>query len=101
METQIQDVDYEIDLNFQDISRLFVLPLEDNAVKTGNIGYFFTKIENNYIRTYDNILKIATGQGHDRPSGCLLDYCLLPTSKKTCTKKLSKTRAFNANPKVI
>lgn len=61
METQIQNVDYEIGLNFQDISRLFVLPFEDNAVKTGNTGYFFTKIEKNYIRTYGNILKIATG----------------------------------------
>ena len=100
MQTQIQNVDYEIDLNFQD-SRLFVLPFEDNVVKTGNTRYFFAKIEKNYIRTYGNILKIAAGQGHDRPTGCLLDHCLLPTSKKTNTKKLSKTRAFNANPKVI
>ena len=26
------------------------------------------------MRTYDNIQKIATGQGHDYTSGCLLDY---------------------------
>ena len=27
-----------------------------------------------YIRTYDNIRKIATGQGDDYTTGCLLDY---------------------------
>ena len=28
----------------------------------------------NDIRTYDNIRKIATGQGDDYTIGCLLDY---------------------------
>ena len=27
-----------------------------------------------YLRTYDNIQKIATGQGNDYTVGCLLDY---------------------------
>ena len=26
------------------------------------------------LRTYDNIQKIATGQGDDYTTGCLLDY---------------------------
>ena len=28
----------------------------------------------NHLRTYDNIRKIATGQGDDYTTGCLLDY---------------------------
>ena len=30
----------------------------------------------NYIRTYDNIWRIATGQGNDYTTGCLLDYII-------------------------
>ena len=29
---------------------------------------------NNYIKTCENIRKIATGEGDDHPTGCLLDY---------------------------
>ena len=29
---------------------------------------------NNYIKTCENIRKIATGEGDDYPTGCLLDY---------------------------
>ena len=28
----------------------------------------------NYIKTYDNIRKITTGQGDDYTTGCLLNY---------------------------
>ena len=28
----------------------------------------------NYIKTYENIWKIATGQGYDYTTCCLLDY---------------------------
>ena len=34
---------------------------------------FDKTIENN-LRTYDNIRKIAIGQGVDYTAGCLLDY---------------------------
>ena len=29
---------------------------------------------NSMIKTYENIRKIATGQGNDYTTGCLLDY---------------------------
>ena len=29
---------------------------------------------NNDVKTYENIRKIATGQGDDYTTGCLLDY---------------------------
>ena len=34
----------------------------------------FDQAVQSYTRTYDNIQKIATGQGDDYTTGCLLDY---------------------------
>ena len=35
---------------------------------------FFDQQKNSNLKTYDNITKIATGQGDDYTTGCLLDY---------------------------
>ena len=35
---------------------------------------FFDQPVKDYMRIYDNIQKIATGQGDDYTTGCLLDY---------------------------
>ena len=35
---------------------------------------FFDQPINNNIKTYENIRKIATGQGDNYTTGCLLDY---------------------------
>ena len=35
---------------------------------------FFDQPINNDVKTYENIRKIATGQGDDYATGCLLDY---------------------------
>ena len=35
---------------------------------------FFDQLIKYYLKTYDNIRKIATGQGDDYITGCLLDY---------------------------
>ena len=35
---------------------------------------FFDQLLKNDLRTYDVIQKIATGQGDDYSTGCLLDY---------------------------
>ena len=34
---------------------------------------FFNPSLKNNLRTYENIQKITTGQGHDYTTGCLLD----------------------------
>ena len=34
----------------------------------------FDQPVNNNLRKYDNIRKIATGQGDDYTAGCLVDY---------------------------
>ena len=36
-------------------------------------NFFHQPVKNN-LKTYDNIRKIATGQGDDYTTGCLLDY---------------------------
>ena len=35
---------------------------------------FFDQPINSNLKTYENIRKIATGQGDDYTTGCLLDY---------------------------
>ena len=44
----------------------------------------------NDIRTYHNIQKIATGQGDDYTTGCLLDYPYFKEYYKLIAKDLSK-----------
>ena len=42
------------------------------------------------LRTYDNIQKIATGQGDDYTTGCLQDYPYYKKYHKMTTIDLSK-----------
>ena len=35
---------------------------------------FFDQPVKIYLKTFENIQKIATGQGYDHATGCLLDY---------------------------
>ena len=51
--------------------------------------------------TYDNIWKIATGQGDEYTSGCLLDYNYFKNCYKMIAIDLSKQQALNADPKAI
>ena len=51
--------------------------------------------------TYDNIRKIATGQGDEYISGCLLDYNYFENCYKMIAIDLSKQQALNADRKAI
>ena len=42
----------------------------------------FDQLIKNYIKTYDTIRKIATGQGDNYTTGCLLDYTYLKENYK-------------------
>ena len=53
------------------------------------------------MRTYDNIQKIATGQGDDYTTGCLLDYNYFNKHFKMIAIDLSKQQALNADPKGV
>ena len=84
-------MDYLIDPVFQWVNRLIVLSFKDNAIRTRQKEYFLPKVEikdynfmagrkNEFdqpirknIKTYENITKTATGQGHDYTTGFLLD----------------------------
>ena len=57
-------------------------------------------IEND-LKTYGNIRKIATGQGDNCTTGCLLDY---PNFKKYCkliALDLSEKQKLDVDPKAI
>ena len=47
-------------------------------------------------RTYDNIQKIATGQGDDYTTACLLDYTYFKDHYKMTATDLSKQQALDA-----
>ena len=61
----------------------------------------FEQLEKNDLITYENIRKIATGQGDNYTSGCLLDYNYFKSYYKTVAINLSKQKALDADPKVI
>ena len=61
---------------------------------------FDQPIKNNKI-TYENIRKIATGQGDDYTTGCLLDYVYFKKYYKMIAIDLSKQQALDADPRAI
>ena len=56
---------------------------------------------NNYFKTYENIREIATGQGDDYTTGCLLDYSYFKDHYKMIAIDLSKQQALDADPIAI
>ena len=61
----------------------------------------FDQLIKNYIKTYDTIRKIATGQGDNYTTGCLLDYTYLKENYKLIAIDLSKQQGLDADPKAI
>ena len=89
---QNPNLNHLIEPKFQGFNRLFVLAFENDTQGTSHSGYYLPNVElkdynviingenffdqtvkNNKV-TYENIRKIATGQGDDYTTGCLLDY---------------------------
>ena len=85
-----------------------MLSFQNDADRTVHTGYFLPKVEikdcnvkidgrnffdqpmNDDIKTYENIKKIATGQGDDYRTGCLLDYLYFKENYKMIATDLSK-----------
>ena len=63
-------------------------------------NFFHQPIKDDKI-TYDNIRKIATGQGDDYTTGCLLDYAYFKKYYKMIATDLSKQKALDADPRAI
>ena len=55
----------------------------------------------NDLKRYDNIQKIATGQGDDYATGCLLDYNYFKRYFKMIAIDLRKQQALDADAKAI
>ena len=99
--------------------RLFVLAFENDAQRTSNKRYYIPNVEikdynimidgknffdqpvKNDKVTYENIRKVATGQGDDYTTGCLLDYTYFKKYYKMIAIDLSKQQALDADPKAI
>ena len=63
-------------------------------------NFFHEPVKNDKV-TYENIRKIATGQGDDYKTGCLLGYTYFKKYYKTIAIDLSKQQALDADPKAI
>ena len=61
---------------------------------------FDQPIKNNKV-TYENIRKIAIGQGDDYTNGFLLNYPYFKDSYKMIALDLSKQQALDADPRAI
>ena len=56
---------------------------------------------NSMIKACENIRKVATGQGDDYTTGCLLDYSYFKENYKMIAIDLSKQQALDADPRAI
>ena len=105
---QNPNLNHLVESRFQKVNRLFVLAFEDDSqrtahdssylpiveIKDSNImingeNFFDQSIKNNKL-TYENIRKIAAGQGDDYTTGCLLDYSYFADTYKMIAVDLSK-----------
>ena len=59
----------------------------------------FNQPINGMTKTYKNIRKIATGQGDDYTTGCLLDYYYFKDHYNMTAIDLSKQQALDADPR--
>ena len=62
---------------------------------------FYDQLINGEIKQYDEIRKIATGQGADYVAGCLLDYQYFKNHCKLIAVDLSKQKELDADPRAI
>ena len=62
---------------------------------------FFDQPINSMNKTYENIRKIATGQGDDYTTSCLLDHSYFKDHYKMIAIDLSKQQALDADQTAI
>ena len=117
MQQQNRYLDFLINPSFKQVIRLFVLSFKSNGGRTSYTRYYLPLVEikncnvvidgrnffdqpaKNNLITYGNIWKIATGQGDDYTTGCLIDYNSLNNYYKMIAKDLSKQQALDADQK--
>ena len=105
--------------SFQGVNILFVLSFENENDRISRSNYYLPKVEikdynvmidgrnffdqpiNSMNKTYENIRRIAIGQGDDYTTGCLLDYSYFKENYKLIAIDLSKQQALDADPRAI
>ena len=113
------NLNHLIEPSFQGVNRLLALSFENDDQKISNKRYYIPNVEikdynvmidgknvfdqpiKNDKVTYENIRKIATGQGDYYTTGCLLDYTYFKNYYKVIAVDLSKQQALDADPKAI
>ena len=116
---QNANLNHLIEPSFLGVNRLFVLAFENDDQRTSNKRYYTVNVEikdynvmidrkNFFDRpvrndkvTYENIRKIAIGQGYDYTTGCLLDHPYFKKYYKMIAIDLSKQQALDADPRAI
>ena len=115
---QNPNLNHLIEPSFQGLNRLFVLAFENDDDRTSSNKYYLPTVEIKYYNimikgenfdqsiknnkvTYDNIRKIAIGQGDDNTTGCLLDYPYFANTYKMIAVDLSRQQALDADPRAI
>ena len=81
--------------------RQYYLPtveIKDYKVMIDGRNLFDQPIKND-LKTYGNIIKIATGQGNDYTTACLLDYPYFKKYYKSIAIDLRKQQKLDADPK--
>ena len=63
--------------------------------------FFFDQPINSTFKTTENIRRIATGQGDDYKTCCLLDYSHFKENYKMIAINLIKQQALDADPRAI
>ena len=74
--------------------------LKEYNIMINGEDFFDQPIKYNKV-TYENIRKIATGQGDDYKTGCLLDYSYFKDTYKIIAVDLSKQQVLDAEPRAI
>ena len=93
---------FENDAQRTSNKRYFIpnVEIKDYNVMIDGKNFFDQLIKTNNV-TYENIRKIATGQGDDYITGCLLDYIYFKNYYKMITVDLNKEQVLDVDPKAI
>ena len=116
---QNPNLNHLVEPSFQRINIIFVLAYKNDVQIINARRYYLPDVEiknynfmingkKNFVQpikdskvTYENIRKIATGQGDDYTTGCLLDYPYFKDFYKIIAVDLSKQQALDADPRAI
>ena len=77
-----------------------IVEIKDYNVMIDGRNFFDPPIKNDQV-IFDNIQKIATGQGDDYITGCLLNYIYFKEIYKLIAIDLNKQHKLDADPKAM